>query len=1117
MPDEPRILELLEEILSSGRDPEEVCIEYPQLLLDVRRRLRRVQSVAARIDDLFPSSAAMERSDRARDRKPSGKLPEIPGYKVQAVLGRGGMGVVYKARDLKLNRTVAIKMLLAGVYASPTERARFLREAEAIARLNHPHVVQLHEMGEYDGHHYFTMELVDGGTLAGKLDGVPWAADEAAELVGTLAWAVNAAHQAGIVHRDLKPANILLTSDETPKISDFGLAHRIDDDTAITMTGAKVGTPSYMAPEQVGGRRSEIEAATDVYALGAILYELLTGRPPFRAETASETERQLIQQDPVPPSRLNARVPRDLETICLKCLQKEPRRRYWTAAALAEDIDRFQHDEPIDARRTGLLERCAKWAHRHPATMVAISAGFLLCLVLVWAGVWLALQRADLAHAIEDDLKDAAVLQQEARWPEAWSALESAENRAREGAALPLLERCNQANRDLNLLIQLDSIRMTRATSGLLIVYRNQANDQYAKAFAGSGLGTFSDAPQAVAARVSSSAVQPELVTALYDWAFCANDPRQRDWVLDVARIADPDPDGWNNRILNPANWDKPGVLDELARTVPVEKKSVPLLLALSERLRVTGVDASSYLLRVQKEHPDDFWVNLILGNALYLRAPAEAREYYRVALAKRPGAPVGYCEVGDTFRLQNKLDEAEYYYRKSIELDPQYARGYSNLGLVFEAQGEYEKAIAAYRKSLELDPKYSWSFFNLGNTYEAQGKSDLALDQFHAAIALQPDESAVLNAIRDVLLRRGEAEQVWSSWHEIIKTNPRSFDPWWGYAELTLFLGKQNEYREARETLLKRFGDATDPMYTEKIGRACLMLPGTPDEIRMAATLTDRAVADSKLVDDQLVPYFMFAKGLAEYRQGQWASAISIMQAYSPEGLGTSPQLVLAMAQFREGQPQAAQKTLATAVADFDWRPSQATSRDVWLTHILRREAEAMILPNLPAFLQGKYQPRDNDERVALLGVCEFNRLYLREAKMLTDALAADPTLADDVHVGLLLQAARAAAQAGMGNGGAANLSETERAQWRAQARDWLSNDLAGLQELVIQDPAGNKSFARATLSHLLSDPDLAGIRDQRLLQGRPAREIEECGQIWKKVRAMLKSVKAEPKSAPT
>jgi WD40 repeat protein len=370
-------------------------------------------------EDNLVSQLRLAAASRSADTpRPAGALrphaaPAVPGYEILGELGRGGMGVVYRARQVGLNRLVALKVLLGGGHASPEEQVRFHTEAEAIARLRHPNIVQVYETGAHEGAQYFALEYVEGGSLADHLRGRPLPPRTAAGLIEVLARAVHAAHRQGVIHRDLKPANVLLAvsrdpkgsasegvlpfgsrlTDAVPKITDFGLAKCLDSDSQLTRTGSVAGTPGYMAPEQAWGPSREVGPAADVYGLGATLYDLLTGRPPFQGPTALETLQQLRDDEPAPPRRLQPRVPRDLETICLKCLNKEPRRRYAAADALAEDLARFLKGESIRARPAGPLRRVGKWVLRRPAV-----AG-LLVLVMFLAGAGLGGVLAALGYA----------------------------------------------------------------------------------------------------------------------------------------------------------------------------------------------------------------------------------------------------------------------------------------------------------------------------------------------------------------------------------------------------------------------------------------------------------------------------------------------------------------------------------------------------------------------------------------------------------------------------------------------------------------------------------------------------------------------------------------------
>ncbi len=316
-------------------------------------------------------------------------LEDLPGYDIEGTLGRGGMGVVYLARHRGLNRRVALKMLHSGSRARPEQRARFLREAEAVAKCQHPNLVQVFEVGEHSGSPFLALEYVDGGSLAQALAGLPQTPQRSAWLVEILARAIDHAHRKGVVHRDLKPSNVLMTIEGAPKITDFGLAKLLDDLATRTEDGAILGTASYMAPEQASGGSSPVGPAADIYALGAILYECLTGRPPFQDQDVLAALERVRSQPPLPPSKLQPKLPGDIETICLKCLEKEPKRRYGNAAALAEDLRRFMEGRTILARRASTGEKLIRWTRRNrwaaafmALLMLAVIAS---CSLTYWA------------------------------------------------------------------------------------------------------------------------------------------------------------------------------------------------------------------------------------------------------------------------------------------------------------------------------------------------------------------------------------------------------------------------------------------------------------------------------------------------------------------------------------------------------------------------------------------------------------------------------------------------------------------------------------------------------------------------------------------------------------
>lgn len=335
--------------------------------------------------DFIPGGEAVPKPAPGPTRR-SGE--SLANYDIEGELGRGGMGVVYRARDRRLGRLVALKVILSGGHSGSLERQRFQIEVETAARLQHPNIAQVYEVGEDNGQPFMAMEFCPGGTLEAQIRDRPQPPRDAAATVACLADALHYSHGAGIVHRDIKPANVLLSAEGTPKVVDFGLAKRLDGEDGFTKTGAIMGTLGYMAPEQAAGRTREATPATDVYSLGAVLYKLLTGRPPFHGASDLETINSIVSRDPVSVRSLQPRVPMDLVTICHKSLEKNPARRYATAAAMADDLRRFLADLPIQARALGPAERSWRWAKRHPGISFVSLAGVLVLLLVASCLAW---------------------------------------------------------------------------------------------------------------------------------------------------------------------------------------------------------------------------------------------------------------------------------------------------------------------------------------------------------------------------------------------------------------------------------------------------------------------------------------------------------------------------------------------------------------------------------------------------------------------------------------------------------------------------------------------------------------------------------------------------------
>jgi len=924
-------------------------------------------------------------------------------------------------------------------------------------------------MGDVEGRPYFTMELVEGGNLADQIRGVPQPAQQAAARVATLAEAIHAAHQSGIVHRDLKPANILLTPDGTPKVTDFGLARRLEGDGGLTLSGVPVGTPSYMAPEQARGDKGAVGPATDVYALGAILYELLTGRSPFRAESATATLQQVLTDEPVSPTRLNPQAPRDLTTICLKCLSKEPHRRYASAAALAEDVRRFLRGEHITARRAGRLERLARWAWRSPAQAALLAAAVLVALAAAGGAGWVIGQRTQTARAVEADLREVVRLQQRSALPEARVPLEQAQLRLGDDGPARLRSLLDQARHDQQLLERLEAIRMTRSTfvegrdnHRADVRFNNaQADREYHTAFRDAGLGELPDDPDGAAGRVKASAVRVPLVAALDDWAVCSPDGIRRDWVLRVARGADPD--AWRDRARDPAAWANGTALAELARTAPVAEQPPPLLLALGERLHLAGGDGIGLLRRVQGQYPDDFWVNFTLARALYGAFRQGKGDwvaltpYYQKALDLRPKAVAVQNNLGlvlvDVGWLEDNADGrrgpgAITIFRRALRIDTEFAPARNNLGLCLKRAGVWMVAFQEYQDALRANPLLAPAHFNLGEIDAGSGRINDAIDHYREALRLDPDFALAHYFLGLALLAKGRCDEVFEDYPVSVES---------------LNLVRGSAIGEATDYYKKAYD--FDPNWV--VARNGLRIP-PPDGARL----------------DEAIDHYRQAIRIEPGRERPY---------------GALGQALLAKRQFTE-----ADAAIGCCLELLP--PKKAKIRG----NLERLRVRCRHLLALEGRLAGIVRGRDKPAAGEFLDaaeLCFVKNHYRTAARLYAEALAATPQLTEDLRAGHRFNAARAAALAGGGHGDdVAALGEPERAGLRKQTRDWLRLDLAAWAKKVDTGTAADRIQAQRTLAPWRDDPDLAGLRDADTLQKLPSAERLDCQAMWQEVAALLR-----------
>ncbi len=1044
--------------------------------------------------------------------------PTVRGYEILGKLGAGGMGVVYRARQIEANRIVALKMIRRDAGLDGEVLKRFRRESQTLARFHHPGIVQVFEVGDPEGPPFFSMEYCSGGDLGKRLQAGPLPVREAAQLAEKLARAVQEAHAVGVIHRDLKPLNILFAGGtptdaaaasspgpdderptvpdarpglDQPKISDFGLARQLDE-PGLTHTGMIMGTPEYMAPEQASGQPT-LGSAVDVWALGVILYRCLTGECPFQGASPLEVPRQVQESEPKSPRQLNPKVSLDLATICLKCLQKDPRQRYASAKDLADDLSRYLNNEPILARPVGKLERAWRWAQRNRGKVVTGA------LVLVLAVVTVGLIRA-----------------------------ESARQQAREK---------EQDKQMLRRLEEAGALRFNRIQGGGLEDMDHQGADRAIReAFKDYGIDVDVLSAREAAREIRKRTLAVELAAALDELVIYRKtrpELQLGDWkhILEIAQGADPD--DLRNEVRAALVQGAPHALQELARKLDVERLPPTTLVLLD---RVLGgakkyEDALILLRQAQSHHPEHFALNYqlalqllqmtpprpeeavrsaqaalalrsdcyfthhTLGNALCVKGDnQEAIACYKEALRLKKDDYTVHLNLGYVLHLQNELDKASRCYQEAIRLKPECHEAYNNLGNILVDKGDIDAGVNHYKEAIRLKPSYANAYNNLCEAMLEKRDTNAAIAAGQQAIHLKRDFPMAHYNLGNALFRKGDWDGAIARFQEAIHLKP-------DYHEAYCNLGSARHNKGDRDGAIACFQKAIRfkqdaPAYHYDLGNVLLekgKLEGASSSFQEAIRLkpdypeahfnlgnalyvkgdTDGAITcyleAIRLKEDYADAHFNL--GVALRRKGKldaaiasYREAIRLNKDYPNAHFSLGNALMdkvdqdAAIASYREATRRKpnfaeAQCSLGLALEKQDQFPEalqwlrsghQIGSKSPnWnrpsAAWVARCEHLLELDRRLPALLEGKDKPASTAERLELARLCMPRQLFAGAARFYSEAFQQDARLADAFGEGHRHNAAIAAVLAGTGIGKDVPDSAMERARLRRQALDWL------------------------------------------------------------------------------
>jgi serine/threonine protein kinase/Flp pilus assembly protein TadD len=1141
-------------------------------LVDVEAYLAEHPEHAERLRQLWPTLEALAKigpslsSDGAGVSPDTEPAPQTLGdFRIIREVGRGGMGIVYEAEQMSLNRRVALKVLPLAGAMDPRHLQRFKIESQAAAQLHHTNIVPVYYVGRERGVHFYAMQYIEGHSLAQviadlrlqiadlKKDAKPHASlseaspatapytpepapqsaicnlqtaiaatkpiaalstirsrtDAAyfravAELGIQAAEALDFAHEHGIVHRDVKPANLLVDAESRLWVTDFGLA-QVQGDARMTMTGDLVGTLRYMSPEQALAKRVVVDHRTDVYSLGATLYELLTLEPAFTGTDRQELLRQIAFEEPRPPRRRHKAIPMELEIIVLKALEKNPAERYTTAKDLAEDLRRFVMDRPIQARRPTPIQRIRKWARRHRSAATAAAVCLLVTLGVTLASVgWVLGDRASRkrqAEAIVLEALDAAKpgLEEGNPWGHALlSALRQAEAQLQTGLlSSELRQRVEQLQKDVKMLAELERISLDQARVRDDHFDDSDSADEFRHAFQDYGIDIARLKLEELVGLLQRSAIRSHLVAALYDWASSLMETHRPHEAAQLQALA--------YELLSPQAKE---IIDaELSGDIPrLERQLINAPVNELARHMITqsgrGLTSSpyvNYLRRAQARYPTDFWINHRLAKALSSNQAQglheEAVGFFRVCVALRPDSPGAHVNLGRELRELGRLAEAQAAFQKAVELKPDYAAAHNNLAIAFKENSLIDQAITEYRKVIELQPNEGRYRHNLANALREKGLRDEAFSEQRKCVELTPNLSPAHLALGDDYVCKGMLEEAIAAYRIAVQLNPKNPG---AHQNLAVLLSRKGMQDEAINEYQKAIELAPHSADLHAGFSACLSEKGKTEEAireaRKAIELKADSVEGHYNLGNALKAKGELYEAITEYRKAiDLKPDLSEAHCNMGQTLGRQGHFVEALSAYKRGHELGSKQ------------PSWNYPSAEWV-----RQAEALVEleAKLPKILKDEAQPADVAERIALAEMCgAHKKLYLAAYSFYSDAFAAQSNLADDLEHGHRYNAACCAALAGCRQGKDANQTDDkERARLRWQALDWLRADLAAYRQLLDKEPDKARPLVVERMGQWQQDTDFAGVRSTEALTKLPEAERAEWTKLWRDVAALGK-----------